>query len=97
MWYVRRRWAPYLSMIALKQSPIGVVLGSVVPGKRLSLLIHHRLHKRAPVQSDKDNHLLTVAIAVSEKVPVIVTNAHFSPGMKATDRRFNACLAQLGS
>ena len=74
---------------SLKGVPYRVILGPVVPGGGLAILIHHRLQTRAPLQSDKDEHALSVAIPVSEKVPVVVTNVHFPPGMKAANRRLS--------
>ena len=74
---------------SLKGVPYRVGLGPVVPGGGLAILIHHRLQTRAPLQSDKDEHALSVAIPVLEKVPVVVTNVHFPPGMKAANRRLS--------
>ena len=74
---------------SLKGVPYRVVLGPVVPGGGLAILIHHWLQSRAPLQSDKDEHALIVAIPVSEVVPVMVTNVHFRPGMRAANKQLN--------
>ena len=74
---------------SLEGVPYRVILGPVVPGGGPAMLMHHRLQTPAPLQSDKDEHALSVAILVSEKVPVVVTNVHFPPRMKAANRRLS--------
>ena len=74
---------------SLRGVPYRDVLGPVVPGGGLAILIHHQLQSQAPLQSDKEEHALSVGIPVSENVPVVVTNVHFPPGMRAANTRLN--------
>ena len=80
---------------SLQGIPYSVVLGPHVPGGGLAILVHARLKTRQAVQKDLMDNAISIALPVSDKVPVIISNVHFPPGMPALQRRL--CMLQTSA
>ena len=79
----------------LQGIPYSMVLGPHVPGGGLAILVHARLKTRQAVQKDLMDNAISIALPVSDKVPVIISNVHFPPGMPAVQLRL--CMRQTSA
>ena len=72
-----------------KGMPYRVALAPHVPAGALAILLHARPWTRKQPKIECMDHAVSIFLPAADKVPVVVTNVHFPPRMRALQRRLS--------